>query len=41
MSSKDLGAEELASRASRHEAGELVAACETVAAGVIDRLARD
>lgn len=36
MSSKDLGADELCSRASRQVAGELAAACETVAAGVID-----
>jgi 16S rRNA G966 N2-methylase RsmD len=37
MSSKPFGADSLASRASRHEAGVVVVECDTEAVGVIER----
>ena len=41
ISSKGLGASELASRASRQDWGEFVGACETVAAGEIESFESD
>lgn len=41
MSSKDLGADEVASSASRQDAGEFVSACVMLADGMIDSPARD